>query len=235
PQIHVVAGAAGGAINDAVAAVRPHHAGVARFAVGEQRGLTARQVVAVELEKLVAAAVLGIDERFAGGGLELAAGDAVREKRELRARSAGELHIVDLRGIGKSRADEHLAARGMPAAEAGAADLRVGPNFVGHRRGYGPYAFDNQVISRSDGEFSGLGVLREQPGGGHQYERERQLQAAWHGTVTSVWCSERVIVRGWARGSARSSSRREGLNPVISPRRSPPWGCPIPSTRPVCA
>ena len=133
-DIAVLAGAPRRAVGDAIAGGRPHRAGVARLAVGEQRDLAGRAHEAVELVELAAARVLGEDERVAVFGAVRGARHAVREERQLRARRARRLDLVHLRRVAEAGDDEHLAPRRVPGVEGGRTQLRVA---AGRRRDLG--------------------------------------------------------------------------------------------------
>jgi hypothetical protein len=149
-DVGVLAVAPGRGVGEPLAAVRPHRAGVARLAVGEQRHVAGGEVVAVVLEKLVAAGVAVEDEVVAGRGPVRGAAGALGEEGELRARAARRLHEVYLIGVAEARADEHLAPGGVPVRERGRAELRVAAHVLGERRRNRGDALDDEVVAGDD-------------------------------------------------------------------------------------
>jgi hypothetical protein len=109
---------------------------VALAGLGEARRLLARQVEAIELRRLVAAAaafeddVVAVDRLVAGPGHRLA---AVGQRLGIgeRAGDAGDLRRVD---AGAAMRDEHLASRRVPVHEPMAAKVGVARDGAGDAR-----------------------------------------------------------------------------------------------------
>ena len=78
-------------------------------AVGEKSDLAVGEVVAVELEELVAAGVARKDERATAARIEAGPADRLGEERELATISARPIDEVDLIGLTEPRRDQHLA------------------------------------------------------------------------------------------------------------------------------
>ena len=57
--------------------------------------------------------------------------DTVGKERELRARSAGKLHLMYLVCVGESGFDQHFPFSGVPAREKGVAEFAVTPHRLG--------------------------------------------------------------------------------------------------------
>ena len=77
---------------------------------------------------------------------------------------------MHLRRVAEARADEHLAARGVPAGEPRGAELRVAPDLVGYPGGYRGHALDDEVVAGGDDGAVGLRERRghEQDDGGEK-------------------------------------------------------------------
>ena len=153
-EVAVGAVAARRAVGEAIALGAPDGAAVLRAAaVGEQRDAAVGHVVAIELRELVAADVLAEHEVAALHRLERGAADRLVEEGQLRARAAGKLDVVNLRGVAEARRDQHLAPRRVPVGEVRGTRLGVAPHLVGERRRDRGNAVDDEVLGwcqRSD-------------------------------------------------------------------------------------
>ena len=149
-DVHVVAGAPRGAVRDPPARVGPDAPGVARLAVGQQGDRSLREAVAVELEELVAALVLGEHEGAVAHGAEVAAAHPVGEEGQLRARPSRASSRVDLVRVAEPGRDQHLVALRVPARERGAPRLGVAQGILGDRGRDRRHPLDDQVLARLD-------------------------------------------------------------------------------------
>ena len=78
-------------------------------------------LVTIQLIELAAADVLQEDDELAGLRAERAAGDGLGQERELATITTGHFDVVQLRGIGEARGDEHpRVSRGASYSGGGA-------------------------------------------------------------------------------------------------------------------
>ena len=175
-HVDVVAVAPRRAVGDRGARVRPAGAGVARSAVRQERHAAVGEVVAVELEELAAAHVLREDEGVSRLRVELRAGDAVGEERQLGARAAGEQDAVGLGHVAEARRDEHLVAGRMPGGEAGRAEVRVPADLLRERRRNRRHALDDEVLV-------GFDVVRLGAGDAGDCKKDDGGESSSHGVL----------------------------------------------------
>ncbi len=150
-EIAVGAVAAGRTVGQPIALGAPDGAAVLRAAaVGEQRDAAVGHVVAIELRELVAADVLAEHEVAALDRLERRPGDRLVEEGQLRARTARQLDVMDLRGIPEARRDQHLPSRRVPVGEVRGARLGIPPHVVRERRRDRRNAVDDEVLGGRD-------------------------------------------------------------------------------------
>src|SRR6266481_7269413 len=127
PQIRIFSRTPRGHVRDLIAARRPRSRKVARLAVRQQRHVARGYVVAIELVPLSTANILRKKYVVAAVRMKPPAADGVREKSQLLPRSARYLHQMKLRGVPKSRRNQHLSLRGMPIRQIGASIRPVSP------------------------------------------------------------------------------------------------------------
>ena len=175
PDISVLAGAAGGAVGEAVVVIGEAGAEVARFAVGQQRNVARSEIVAVELEPLAAADIFGEDEVIAIRSV-VSAGDAIRKECKLGARSARHFDEVHLWHVGKAGGNEHFAPCRVPILEA--AELAILVSLLSDRRRNGRNVFHHQVVARSNDCWLGGRVLRNS--GGSEQQKNEDYRVAPH-------------------------------------------------------
>ena len=125
PDVGVFAVAPRRRVREPLAVGREVRAGVARFAVGEQRRPSAGEVVSIELIKLRAAGVGRVHDRVRIAGTKLRPRHALIEKRELPPRAAGRLHQMHLRRVAEARRDDHPAGRGLPVLKRRRSELQI--------------------------------------------------------------------------------------------------------------
>ena len=169
-DIAVLAVAAVGGECDPLAIARPAGFDVTGLTVGQahRRGFRVGGVLEEELEILVTADVGGVEQSPAAR-LHLPALhrlDAARQGEALRQRRG---HRMEVRRVAEARRHDRLAARGVPAAEARAAQIEVGRELGGQCGGDGRDAFGDDV-----GRHGG------QADGGEQAEADGEQGGAAH-------------------------------------------------------
>src|SRR5262249_18592561 len=125
PDISVLPGAARGTVSETRVMLGETRAQVARLAVCQQSHFAVGHIIAIELEPLAAANVFAENEEAVIFWRELGSRSAVGKECKLRACPAWHFDKVDLWHISKASADQHLAPRGVPAAETGGPELAI--------------------------------------------------------------------------------------------------------------
>jgi len=141
-DVGVLAVATVGRVGEPASVAGPAGADVARFPVRQPMRLRlgVGEILEVELVVLVPADVRRIEEERAAG-LHLAALHGLGAAREGRPLGQGRLHQVEVRSLADPGRHERRPARGVPAAEAGAAEVQVRRELGRQRRRHGRDAF----------------------------------------------------------------------------------------------
>ena len=154
-KVDVVPVSARRSVSDFVSRVGPDRIHVARLTIRQQGNVAAIGVETVQLVEFTAANIFIEDEEVTLCGLVGGRVDRVRIESELGARPARYLYAVNLRGIGESRGDQHLAPSGVPTGEASASEVCITLNCVRQRCGDLRNILRNQIFVRND-----FGILR---------------------------------------------------------------------------
>src|SRR5579883_546149 len=118
PEVRVLSRPAGGHVRDLISARGKRSHEVAGLAVRQQGYVSGPHVIAIELKPLASSNILRENDVISAVRMKSPGRHAVREKRELRPRSAGTPHQMKLRRIAEARGNQHFPLLGMPVREA---------------------------------------------------------------------------------------------------------------------
>ena len=167
-EIAILPVAPGGVVGDEPRTRRDRYA-IARLAVGQQRRVATREVVAEQLVRFAATGRVLLEHEVLALRPEHGAGarrHAVGEERQLRPRAARKAHLVQLRRVRKRGGDDQLALCRMPRDEAGLPELAVRRDRFDQRRRDGGHAVDRHVRRNREGALLG----KHGPAGGQHPE-----------------------------------------------------------------
>ena len=196
PQVQVASVAARGHVGVTVALVRPGAADVPRLAVGQQGDITGRDIVAVLLEELRTADVLGEHDVAAVGRLVRGAGDGVGEERQLGPRPARKRDAVQLRRVAEPGGDDHLASRRVPVPEVGGSKLPVAARYVSDARRDRRHPVHHEILGPRRGGAS----LGERATGDERGDSKQETKPDRHtGSQRCGRLKQATATSGWLR------------------------------------